>query len=220
MHIYNKLFARFGPQNWWPIKGEYKQRTLSEKDKLEISIGAILTQNTNWKNVEKALENLHKNNLIDLKKLADINENKLAKLIKSSGYFRQKAKKLKIFAQHILKYNSLGKFFAKDKLREELLSLWGIGPETADSIILYAAEKPIFVIDTYTKRIMSRYGICKPDVDYHELQNHFHKKLPRDEKLFNEYHALLIELAKKHCTKKNPACSICPLSKSCQKKGL
>lgn len=215
MNIYKRLFAAFGPQRWWPIKGEYKKRVLSEKDKLEISIGAILTQNTSWQNVEKVLEQLHEYNLIDLKKLASISEQKLARLIKSSGYFRQKAKKLKIFAKHVLKYGSFNKFLAQKNLREELLSLWGIGPETADSIILYAAEKPAFVIDTYTKRIMSRYGICKSDIEYHELQNHFHQKLPKDQKLFNEYHALLVELAKRNC-KVKPECHTCPLRNDCK----
>jgi endonuclease-3 related protein len=214
MHIYNKLLNAFGPQHWWPIKGEYKQRNLSEADRLEICIGAILTQNTSWKNVERARGNLHKNKLIDLKQLASIKENKLANLIKCSGYYRQKAKKLKIFSEHVLKSGSLKNFFAKENLRNELLSVWGIGPETADSIILYSAEKPIFVIDAYTKRIMSRLGVCRPDVDYHELQDFFHKKLPRDEKLFNEYHALFVELAKRNC-KKMPECRTCPLKKDC-----
>ncbi len=216
MQIYNKLFSAFGPQGWWPINGEYKQRKLSEKDRLEVCIGAILTQNTSWKNVEKALENLHKNELIDLKKLAKIQDEKLEKLIQCSGYYRQKAKKLKIFAQTILKSGSLKNFFAKENLRDELLSIWGVGPETADSIILYAAEKPVFVIDAYTKRIMSRFGKCKPGVDYHELQDYFHKKLERNHKLFNEYHALFVELAKRSC-KKVPDCSSCPIKKSCQK---
>lgn len=216
MQIYNKLFSAFGPQHWWPIRGEYKQRKLSEQERLEICIGAILTQNTSWKNVEKALENLHKNKLIDLKKLASVDEKKLANLVKCSGYYRQKAKKLKIFAKHVLKFSSLKNFFEQKNLRDELLSLWGIGPETADSIILYSAEKPIFVIDAYTKRIMSRLGVCRADVDYNELQDYFHKRLPHDEKLFNEYHALFVELAKRNC-KKMPDCSSCPIKKSCQK---
>ena len=216
MHIFNKLLNAFGPQNWWPIKGEYKQKNLSEADRLEVCIGAILTQNTSWKNVEQALDNLHKNRLIDLKKLANIKESALADLIKCSGYYRQKAKKLRIFAKHALESGSLNDFFEKKNLRDELLSVWGIGPETADSIMLYAAEKPIFVIDAYTKRIMSRFGVCKSDVDYHVLQGYFHKRLPRDEKLFNEYHALFVELAKRNC-KKVPVCSSCPIKKSCQK---
>ena len=215
--IYEKLLYRHGKQGWWPIKGEYKPRKLSEKDRLEICIGAILTQNTSWKNVEKAIQELYAHKLIDLKRLLSIDENQLAKFIRSSGYYRQKAKKLKIFAKHVLKYDSLSNFFKRKNLREELLLLWGIGPETADSIILYAAEKPVFVVDAYTKRIMSRFGVCKPDVEYHKLQDFFHKHLPRSHKLFNEYHALLVEHAKVNCTKKNPACLDCPISKSCQK---
>ncbi|VVB80988.1 Endonuclease III [uncultured archaeon] len=216
MHIFSKLFSAFGPQHWWPIKGEYKPRKLSEQDRLEICIGAILTQNTSWKNVEKALDNLHENKLIDLKNLANIKEQKLAELIRCSGYYRQKAKKLKIFAQHVLKFGSLKIFFEQKNLRDNLLSIWGIGPETADSIILYSAEKPVFVIDAYTKRIMSRFGVCKSDVDYHELQGYFHERLPENHKLFNECHALFVELAKRNC-KKVPDCSSCPIKKSCQK---
>ena len=216
MQIYRKLFQVFGPQGWWPIKGEYKPRRLSGNDRLEICIGAILTQNTSWKNVEKALVNLHENKLIGLEQLAKIREQKLASLIKCSGYYRQKARKLKVFAKRVLESGSLKGFFAKENLRDELLSIWGIGPETADSIILYAAEKPIFVIDAYTKRIMSRFGVCKSDVDYHLLQNYFHERLPKDYKLFNEYHALFVELAKRHCTR-NPDCNACPLNKTCQK---
>lgn len=216
MNIYNKLLHAFGPQYWWPIKGEYKHRKLSEKDRLEICIGAILTQNTSWKNVEKAIENLHKNNLIDLKKLAVIDEKKLANLIKCSGYYRQKSRKLKIFAKTVLKFGSLKNFFETKDLRGQLLSIWGVGPETADSIILYAAERPSFVIDSYTKRIMSRFGVCKTDVDYHELQDYFHARLVKNHRLFNEYHALLVELAKKNCQKK-PVCINCPLHKSCKK---
>ncbi|MCX6708446.1 MAG: endonuclease III domain-containing protein [Candidatus Woesearchaeota archaeon] len=214
MHIFNKLLNAFGPQNWWPIKGEYRQRKLSEADRLEVCIGAILTQNTSWKNVEQALDNLHKYDLMDLKKLASIDEKKLANLIRCSGYYRQKAKKLKIFAQCILESGSLKDFFEKKNLRDELLSVWGIGPETADSIMLYAAEKPIFVIDAYTKRIMSRFGVCKSDVDYHVLQGYFHKKLEKNHKLFNEYHALFVEIAKRNC-KKVPECQTCPLKKDC-----
>ena len=220
LKIYQALLDRYGKQGWWPVKGKYHPGKLSEQDKLEICIGAILAQNTSWKNVEKAIKELHAHKLIDLKKLAEIDEKKLALFIKSSGYYRQKAKKLKIFARHVLKDGSLSDFFKRKKLREELLSLWGIGPETADSIMLYAANKPVFVIDAYTKRIMSRLGACKNDVDYHELQLLFHKKLPLNQELFNEYHALLVELAKKHCVKNNPVCSSCPLKKSCKKKSF
>lgn len=204
--IYNKLYKEFGPQHWWPVteKGlrpSYNNGPENEKHRFEICVGAILTQNTNWKNVEKAIYQLNKNKLMDVFKIKKINQKRLAKLIKSSGYFNQKAERLKLFSSYLVKnYNgSLRKLFDKEiqDLRNELLALKGIGPETADSIILYSAEKPIFVIDAYTKRIFSRLGICKEDVSYDELQALFMKNLKHDHKMFNEYHALLVEVGKR-----------------------
>ena len=221
--IFNNLLSHFGNQNWWPITKDgdtipkYHQNIiLNEKQKLEICFGAILAQNTNWKNVEKAIINLNKNNLIDAKKIIEIKKEKLAKIIKSSGYHNQKSRKLKNFCEFLSKkYNeSLQKLFENEikKLREELLSVNGIGPETADSIILYAAKKPIFVIDAYTKRIFNRLGY--KEEKYDELQNLFMQKLPNSEKLFNECHALLVEFGKNIC-KKVPLCEKCPLNVYC-----
>ena len=221
--IYNKLFSHFGPQNWWPVTKEgelipkyHKIINLTEKQKLEIVFGAILTQNTSWKNVEKAMANLNKNNLIDIKKILKIKNEKLAQIIKSSGYHNQKAKTLKNFCGFLLKnYNgNLKLFFQNDigKLRKELLSINGIGPETADSIILYAAKKPIFVIDAYTKRIMGRVGF--KEKTYDEFQKLFMESLPNSEKLFNACHALLVELGKNVC-RKNPLCVKCPINSLC-----
>ncbi len=166
--IYDLLLSHFNPQHWWPVtpRGklhpEYCGGPKTEKQQLEVCFGAILTQNTNWKNVEKAIVELNKNDLIDVNKIHKINVKKLALLIKSSGYHNQKAKKLKNFCEFLVKnYNGkLTLLFKKDinELRKQLLSVNGIGPETADSTILYAAKKPIFVIDAYTKRIMSRIG--------------------------------------------------------------
>ena len=200
LQIYNILFQQYGPQKWWPTRTKNKQ--------FEVIIGAILTQNTNWKNVEKALINLEKENLISKNKILSTNKRKLASLIKPSGYYNQKAERLKLAA----------KFFSKHKnpSRQQLLAVKGIGPETADSILLYAFNKPIFVIDAYTKRIFSRIGMCKNKCDYHELQEIFHKSLPKKVRMFNEYHALLVELAKKHCTKQ-PSCKSCPINKLCEK---
>ena len=223
--IYNKLYSRFGPQNWWPITLEdeitpryHKNIKLTEKQKLEICFGAILTQNTNWKNVEKAIIQLNKNQLIDINKILRINNEKLAEIIKSSGYHNQKAKKLKNFCLFLMnKYHgNIKKLFSNniDKLKNELLSVNGIGPETADSIILYAAKKPIFVIDAYTKRIYSRIFNTKKEFGYDKLQQIFMKKLDKDEKLFNEYHALLVELGKNIC-KKKPLCNQCPINNMC-----
>ena len=198
--IYNILHKEFGPQKWWPAKTKNKQ--------FEIIIGAILTQNTAWKNVEKAISNLEKAKLISINRIKSTNKNKLAKLIKPSGYYNQKAERLKIIAN----------FFSKNKkpTRDELLEVKGIGPETADSILLYAFNIPVFVIDAYTKRIFSRIGMCKNKCEYQELQEIFHKSLPKSSRLFNEYHALLVELAKRNCTK-SPDCKSCPISKFCEK---
>ena len=167
-----------------------------------------MTQNTSWVNVEKALLNLRKIDAIDPKKISSIDDGILKDAIRPAGYFNQKAKKLKIFAE----------FFMKNKspTREQLLDLWGIGPETADSILLYAYKKNIFVIDAYTKRIMKRVGF--KEEEYDELQKLFMDNLDNDHKVFNEYHALLVELAKRNCFNKNPDCESCVLNKLCEKK--
>jgi len=228
--IYHLLISAFGGQGWWPVtpiggcKGGLSYKPIygialkNEKQKLEIIFGAILTQNTSWKNVEKAMIELNKENLIDVDKILKIEKGNLAKIIKSSGYHNQKAEKLKIFSDFLSKKynNNLKKFFKKNikALREELLSIKGIGPETADSVILYAAEKPIFVVDAYTKRIMQRIGF--KERTYDELQGLFMKSLERDHKLFNEYHALLVELGKNYC-KKRPLCAECPVNEFCSK---
>lgn len=215
--VYNRLFRHFGKQNWWPIS-EVHQGSL-EKRMFEIIVGAILTQNTSWKNVEKAIANLIKNDLIDIKKIKSVNKKRLAGLIRSSGYYNQKAERLKIFAGYILdRYGGrLVPFMEKDPLeiREELLSIKGIGPETADSIILYAFQKPMFVVDAYTRRLFSRLGVIKEDVSYDELQAIFHESLKDDAELFNEYHALIVEFGKKFC-KKKPQCVECPLNRECK----
>lgn len=222
MQIYNLLFSHFGPQKWWPVTGEgklqpeYSGGPKKEKQQLEVVFGAILTQNTNWKNVEKVIINLNEDQLININKILKIDDKKLAEIIKSSGYHNQKAKKLKNFCEFLLnKYNgSLKRLFKNDvkKLREELLSVNGIGPETADSIILYAAKKPIFVVDAYTKRILNRVGF--KEGKYGELQKLFMENLQNSEKLFNEYHALLVELGKNIC-KKEPLCEKCPINQYC-----
>ncbi len=215
--VYKRLFKKFGKQNWWPVN-EVHEGCL-DKRMFEVIIGAILTQNTSWKNVEKAIENLLAADLIDLKKISKVNKQKLAKLIRPSGYFNQKAERLKIFADYILKnYNGhLTTFMEKDhrEIRPELLKIKGIGPETADSIILYAFQKPMFVIDMYTKRIFSRLGVVDENIAYEDLQKMFHKNLKEDAEIFNEYHALIVEFAKQFCTKK-PQCLGCPLNKECK----
>ena len=222
MHAYKTLHKEYGPQGWWPVTDSgvvptYKKRKrLSESQMFEIIVGAILAQNTSWKNAEKSLVELNKENAIDAKKLVGMNKNKLIRLIKSSGYFNQKADRLKVVANFFLqnKLSDLSKLEASE-LRNKLLEVKGIGEETADSIVLYAFKKPMLVIDAYTKRIMSRLGMCKEDASYGELQEMFHSQLEMDAEIFNEYHALLVELAKQHCTKK-PVCTGCPAGKMCQ----
>lgn len=209
--IYDQLYNSFGPQGWWPLTIRHESKHHAGKPKnfnhrFEIVIGAILTQNTNWKNVEKALYNLSKNNLVDINKIKRIKKEKLAELIKPAGYYNQKAERLKIVAEFLSKN--------RNPTREQLLNVKGIGPETADSILLYAFNKPFFVTDAYTKRIFERLGFKVRG--YNEWQKLFMDKLPRDMELFKEYHALLVELGKNHC-KKKPICKGCPIKKLCKK---
>ncbi|MBN1377216.1 endonuclease [Candidatus Woesearchaeota archaeon] len=209
--IYEKLYSYYGPQKWWPIiqKKPTKQQKISE-----IIIGTILTQNTSWKNVEKALNNLNKNHLLSFKNIKKTKTEKLARLIKSSGYYNQKADRLKLIADFYIN-NDLTKL-STEQLRNKLLTLKGVGNETADSILLYAFNRPIFVIDSYTKRIFSRMGFCNNNITYEELQNLFMQNLKKDIILFKEYHALLVKLAKEFC-KNKPLCKKCIFSKSCKK---
>ena len=222
--MYNNLLERYGKQNWWPAtkkakaSPEYFEGKRSEKQKIEIIFGAILTQNTSWKNVEKAITNLNKHDLIDVKKIIRIEQKKLAELIKPSGYYNQKAKKLKNIAVFLRKYpiSQLEKMPLAEA-RKLLLDINGVGKETADSILLYALNKPIFVVDAYTKRIFSRLGLIKIDGDYDKVQKLFMKNLPHDGKIYNEYHALIVEHAKRHCRKK-PECGECLLAGYCNDK--
>lgn len=217
--IYKILHKEYGPQGWWPVNGMYNKSDFSiprnKKEQFEIILGTILTQNTSWKNVEKAIANLQDKNLINPAKILKVNKKVLAQAIKPSGYFNQKTERLKIVADFFLRNKDLNKL-SVNNLREKLLQVKGIGLETADSIILYVFNKPSFVIDLYTKRIFSRIGICRQETRYEELQDLFHKNLEKDANLFNEYHALIVEHAKRFCTKK-PTCLNCPLNKQCKK---
>jgi len=203
LDIYNKLYRHFGPRRWWPADTDF-----------EIIIGAILTQNTSWSNVEKAITNLKRAGLLTPRKLQSVSVRTLARLIKPSGYYNIKVKRLKSFLDFLFKeYNgSLKRMFSCDwrVLREKLLSVNGIGPETADSILLYAGNKPVFVIDAYTKRIFSRHNFVDSGVKYEQLQKIFMENLPHQAGLFNEYHALIVELGKNICRTK-PRCQICPI---------
>jgi len=221
LHV--KLLERFGELDWWPIDKKYHKKTKSDP-RFEIIIGAILTQNTAWSNVEKAIKNLKKADKLDIESINKIDNEKLKSLIKPSGFFNQKAKRLKNISKVLeKKYNSdLDYFFRKDikKIRKELLEMKGIGPETADSIILYAANKPIFVIDAYTKRLCKRIPF-NAGSSYEEIQNYFQKNLEKSydkkelTKIFNNLHAMIVILAKNYC-KKKPVCNKCPLKKDCR----
>jgi endonuclease-3 related protein len=207
--IYKKLLASYGKQGWWPVTN-----TSKEKKQLEIIIGAILTQNTSWKNVEKAIIKLNKNKLIDIDKILKINNKKLAEIIKSSGYYNQKAERLRIICK-FLKENPIKQLerLSSKELREKLLNIKGIGKETADSIILYAFNKKSFVVDAYTKRIFNRTGKIKTK-DYDEIKNIFEKQIKKINEQ-KEYHALIVEHAKNYC-KKKPLCKECFL-KDCKR---
>ncbi len=202
--LYEKLFSFYGPQNWWPGDTPF-----------EIAVGAILTQNTNWTNVEKAISNLKKARLLSAKALYELPLSGLAELIRPSGYYNIKAKRLRAFLDLLIgKYDGSMARMKKSKteaLRKELLDVNGIGQETADSILLYALEKPVFVIDAYTKRILSRHSIMEMNASYEEYQALFHAAFDDDVQLFNEYHALLVMTGKEHC-RPAPRCESCPLA--------
>lgn len=203
MEMFDLLLAHFGPQSWWPAKSE-----------LEVIIGAILTQNTNWTNVEKAIFNLKNKDLVSLDRLVSLSVEDLAEVIRPAGYYNIKAKRLKNLINFIFdQYDGdLAGLLQEetDRLREGLLSVNGVGPETADSIILYAANRPLFVIDTYTHRILSRHAMAGEEATYYELQGLFMDHLPEDALLFNEFHALIVLTGKNYC-RKNPLCDDCPL---------
>jgi len=230
--LYNKLNETYGRQNWWPLtpKGkttpEYNSslKRLTETEMLEICLGCFLTQNTSWQNVEKALKNIHNylnqnNQKLSIDFLHKIESKELSKLIQPSGYFNQKTRYIKSFANYLIKEHkgSLKLLFNQplENLRQELLELKGIGKETCDSIILYASNKPIFVIDLYTKRLFSRLGYLNIKENYDSWQGFFHKNLEKDHHMFNEYHALIVEHNKKYCAK-TPNCDSCPLNKYCE----
>lgn len=201
---YESLFERFGPQGWWPGNTRF-----------EVITGAILTQNTSWTNVEKAIRNLKAARLLIPDKMHYIDSKTLADLIRPAGYFNIKAKRLKNFTSFLFRgySGSLDRLFRKDRaaLRKELLDVNGIGPETADSIMLYAGSKPEFVVDAYTKRIFSRHGLVQIDAGYDAVKAVFTENLPADTALFNEYHALIVRTAKDYCRSKKPLCAECPL---------
>jgi endonuclease III related protein len=208
MEIYNRLMAHYGPQHWWPAEEPF-----------EVIVGAILTQSAAWANVEKAIANLKRAGSLSAAALRSLDVNELAVLIRPSGYYNAKALKLKAFAEWLAQNFSgdLDRMFGlkMDSLRKKLLSVHGIGEETADSILLYAGNKPVFVIDAYTRRVTGRLGIAPEHDSYAGYQAFFMENLPPDVKLFNEYHALLVRLGKDAC-RKRPLCERCCLGEMCE----
>ena len=207
MEIFEALLKAYGPLHWWPAETPF-----------EVCVGAILTQNTNWGNVEKAIVNLKRDGVLSIDALGEIDRERLAELIRPSGFFNVKSVRLKDFIGWVLeRHGSLDTMFAGDwrALRDELNAVRGIGRETCDSILLYAGEKPSFVVDAYTKRLFSRLGLVSENASYEEVRALFMNALPLDAPLFNEYHALIVEHCKRHCRKK-PICEGCPLKGLCR----
>jgi endonuclease-3 related protein len=208
LKVYNRLLSSFGLQHWWPGDSPF-----------EVMVGAVLTQSTAWRNVEKAIDNLKAADALSPEALHQMPAEKIAALIRPSGYYNQKARKMKalvdwLAAEHQGNPETLA-LSPTGELRAQLLDLLGIGPETADSILLYAANRPVFVIDAYTRRIISRLGLAPQKNTYDEYQNLFMRNLPSDVSLFNEYHALLVRLGKTAC-RKEPGCDECCLFDICQ----
>lgn len=209
MSVYHELFRAYGPQHWWPGDTPF-----------EVMVGAVLTQNTSWTNVEKAIANLKRERVLSFPNMIKAPRQKLASLIRPSGYFNIKTKRLR----HLLAFihtcygDSLARMFATESslLRQQLLSVNGIGQETADSILLYAGAKPFFVIDAYTRRIFSRQGLIPDNADYRTVQSLCMDNLPRETRLYNEYHALIVRTGKEYCKKTKPLCGECPINSRCR----
>ena len=210
--MYRILRRAHGKAAWWPGETPF-----------EVCLGAILTQNTSWTNVEKALDSLRSRGLLSFAALARLRAARLAPLIRSSGYFNVKARRVKSFLDFLFReYAGRVAPMASEQpqtLRAKLLDVKGIGPETADSIVLYAAKLPLFVVDAYTRRIFSRLGYLRGDEDYDAMQRFFMERLPHDALIYNDYHAQIVLLGKNTC-RKRPRCAACPLERRCEKRGV
>lgn len=202
--LFQRLYRHYGPQHWWPGETPF-----------EVMVGAVLTQNTNWQNVSRAIDNLKAAGVLSLDALLALPMEELAQLIRPAGYYNLKARRLRNLLE-MLARDFGGRLerlweLPLDEARRRLLAVKGVGPETADSILLYAGSKPIFVVDAYTFRILGRHGLANDGMDYHDLQQRFMEYLPPETQLYNEYHALLVRLGKERCKKKQPRCDGCPL---------
>jgi endonuclease III related protein len=213
LDVYERLLATFGPQRWWPGDSPF-----------EIMVGAVLVQNTAWRNVERAIINLRVAGVVEPRALYALPPEELAELIRPAGYYRVKAKRLRNLLKFVVEEydGSLDAMFRTNltALREQLLAIHGIGPETADAILLYAGGLPTFVVDTYTHRVLARHGWIGYDADYHEIKDHFESALPADASLYNEYHALLVRVGKDFCKRTAPKCDTCPLRELLPKSGI
>jgi len=203
--VYTRLLRQHGPQQWWPADNSF-----------EVMVGAVLTQNTAWTNVEKAIVNLKRARALSLKRMATMPLDELAQLIRPSGYFNLKAKRLQAFCHWLSRRGGVARLaqIETPALRDELLAVYGIGPETADDILLYALDRPVFVIDAYTRRIFSRLEIIDGSEPYDELRTDFERRLQGDIDLYGEYHALIVNHGKDIC-KKSPVCNRCHLAAHC-----
>lgn len=208
--VYRRLSAVHGPQHWWPGDTVF-----------EIMVGAVLTQNTAWSNVEKAISNLKAAGALTPAAIVAAPHRRLAAWLKPSGYFNVKAQRLRAFCEWLIRRGGVRMLahLPTDRLRAELLAVHGIGPETADDILLYAFDRPVFVIDAYTRRIFQRLGVIEGSEDYETLRRLFETKLERDTQLFNEYHALIVAHAKDVC-RKRPLCHACSLGPLCPARAL
>lgn len=206
--VFDRLYAHFGPRRWWPAETPF-----------EVVVGAILTQAVAWRNVERAIGNLKREGLLDPFRLDQTPEERLAELVRPALYYRQKAKRLKAVTSLLVREfgGSVERMLAGEtaEVRRLLLSIPGIGPETADSILLYAGSHPIFVVDAYTRRLFHRMGVWGPAPTYEAMQALFHRELPADVQLFNEYHALIVAVGHHYCRASRPRCRQCPLAEIC-----
>lgn len=213
MEIYDRLYSHFGPRHWWPAETPF-----------EVIAGAILTQNVAWKNVEKAIAALRERGYLGPLALHTAPDEEIEQLIRPAGYFRMKTKKLKAFTRHLFERygGSLDAMFRRPlgELRQELLGIYGLGPETVDAILCYAGNLPVMVMDAYTRRVFGRLGLTPENATYDQLQAFFHRHLPADVALYNEYHALIDGLANRLCTKRRPACGECPVADLCRRVGV
>jgi endonuclease III related protein len=213
MEVYERMLAKLGPQRWWPGDSPF-----------EIMVGAVLVQNTAWRNVERAINNLREAGVMEPDALYQLPPTELAELIRPAGYYQVKTKRLRNLLRFVVEQydGSLEAMFGTSlaSLREQLLAINGIGPETADAILLYAGGMPTFVVDTYSHRILARHGWLDYDASYDDIKDYFESTLPDDAALYNEYHALLVRVGKDYCKRTSPNCEACPLAEMLPASGI